>query len=75
MNKPYEYSDLEKHVIRRLQEEFPLCEEPFRQIAASMGIDEAQVIDIARDLQNKGSKFLIAIKEAGNPASITIYIP
>lgn len=54
MNGHFDLSEKEIKVIRCLQEEFPLCEEPFRQIAESIDMDEAEIIKIARDLQEKG---------------------
>lgn len=54
MNERYVLNEQEIKIIRCLQEEFPLCEEPFKQIAAVIGIEESEVIRIARGLQEKG---------------------
>lgn len=47
-------SDLEKQVIASLQGDMPVEERPFQRIAAQLGIAEAQLLDILRDLIRKG---------------------
>lgn len=34
-------NELDKKIIRRLQEDLPLCQEPYNEIAQELGIDEA----------------------------------
>ena len=52
-----ESSDLtveEIGMIRQLQEPFPLTDEPYRKIAADLGITEAQVLERIKSLAKKG---------------------
>lgn len=35
---------LDRRIINALQGGFPLCEEPYREVAVSLGIDEAELI-------------------------------
>lgn len=41
MNEP---DPLDRRIINALQGGFPLCDEPYRAVAESLGIDEAQLI-------------------------------
>ena len=54
MNQQYVFSEQEIKVVRGLQEEFPLCKEPFKEIAESIHMEESDVIRIAQELQDKG---------------------
>jgi len=52
-----EFSDLtieEIEMIRQLQEPFPLTDEPYRKIAADLGITEAQALERIKSLVQKG---------------------
>jgi len=41
-------------MVRRLQETFPLTDEPYRKIAADLGITEAQALERIKSLSKKG---------------------
>jgi DNA-binding Lrp family transcriptional regulator len=41
-------------MIRQLQEPFPLTDEPYRKIAAELGIPEVQALERIKSLENKG---------------------
>ena len=41
---PVELDELDRRIINALQGEFPLCEEPYREVAASLAVDEATLL-------------------------------
>ena len=48
MNEEY------KRLVRLLQEEFPVCERPFEQLAARLGTTQEHVMEMTRRLQEEG---------------------
>ncbi len=54
MTDSYVLSKNEIRLIRCLQEEFPLCERPFLQIAQKLDLPESEVIEMTRRLQEAG---------------------
>ncbi|MBT4484231.1 MAG: hypothetical protein HOC71_11220 [Candidatus Latescibacteria bacterium] len=40
--------DKEKHIIRRIQDGFPIVEKPFKLVAEQMGIDESVILDTVK---------------------------
>ena len=48
-----ELSILEKEVLRALVHEFPICKEPFKEIADKLGISQEEVIAITKKLLEK----------------------
>lgn len=42
-------------LIRRLQEEFPVCERPFAAIAVELGSSEREVLDMTETLRREGA--------------------
>jgi DNA-binding Lrp family transcriptional regulator len=47
-------TELEKRVIAAIQGDMPVVARPYLQIANQLGIDEAQLLDILRDLTRRG---------------------
>ena len=47
MNEEY------KRLVRLLQEEFPVCERPFEQLAARLGTTQEHVMEMTRRLQEE----------------------
>ncbi|HDI61071.1 MAG TPA: Lrp/AsnC family transcriptional regulator [Desulfobacteraceae bacterium] len=47
-------SDLEKRVIASIQGDLPVTERPYRLIAERLGISEAQLLTVLRDLCDRG---------------------
>ena len=41
-------NELEKKVVKALQEEFPICEKPFEEIGKRFGISEKEVVEILK---------------------------
>ena len=37
--------EIDKAIVNRLQKGFPICESPYRQISAQLGIDEATLLE------------------------------
>ncbi|WP_026477224.1 siroheme decarboxylase subunit beta [Alkaliphilus transvaalensis] len=56
--------DLDKEIIRALQEDFPLSSEPYRELAESLGIEEDLLLDRIRVYLDEGiiRRFGAAIK-------------
>lgn len=54
MTDSYVLSKNEIRLIRCLQEEFPLCERPFLQLAQKLDLPESEVIEMTRRLQEAG---------------------
>lgn len=54
-------SEQEKAIVRALQQELPLVPEPYRAVADSLGISEAELLDGIRGLQEKGCLKRISI--------------
>ena len=48
-----ELTKVEKEVLRILVHEFPICKEPFKEIANKLGISEEEVISITKKLLEK----------------------
>jgi DNA-binding Lrp family transcriptional regulator len=48
-------NDLGREFINRYQGGFPLVEQPFVAVAAELGIDSAELIDLARELLEQGA--------------------
>jgi len=46
--------DINRRIINSLQAEFPVCERPYQQAAADLGITEAELIERLRALLNEG---------------------
>ena len=44
------FSELDKEIIKALQEDFPLCEEPYKVLAQRVGISEEEFLKRVRDL-------------------------
>lgn len=40
-----EITELDKNIIRLLQEDLPLCPEPYKQLAEDLGIEEKELLD------------------------------
>ena len=54
-------SEQEKAIVRALQQELPLVPEPYRVIAADLGLSEAALLEGIRSLQEKGCLKRISI--------------
>jgi len=48
-------TELEKRLLNEFQREFPLCSQPFSEIAQRLGSSEAQTIDALRSLSAGGT--------------------
>ena len=48
-----EITPQEKAVIKALQEDFPLCEEPYKVLAAQVGMTEEEFINCIKNLTNE----------------------
>jgi DNA-binding Lrp family transcriptional regulator len=48
-------SSFEKSLLNDFQRAFPLSEKPFADMAASLGVEEAQVLESLQSLQSAGS--------------------
>ncbi len=46
--------DIDKAIINRLQQGFPICESPYRQVAEQLGIDEAQLLTRLQTMLSEG---------------------
>jgi DNA-binding Lrp family transcriptional regulator len=46
--------ELDKTIVNRLQRGFPICPSPYRQVAAELRIDEAELIDRLQQLLQDG---------------------
>ena len=44
------FSELDKEIIKALQEDFPLCEEPYKVLAQRVGISEEEFLKRVRGL-------------------------
>ena len=55
-------SEQEKAIVRALQQELPLVPEPYRVIAADLGLSEAALLEGIRSLQEKGCLKRISIE-------------
>jgi DNA-binding Lrp family transcriptional regulator len=49
-----EFDSLDIEIIRLLQEDFPLCDEPFRRWAGSLGVTEEAVLAVVHRLIQRG---------------------
>ena len=47
-------NNLEKKVIAALQGDIPVCPRPYLEIAAAIGVEEETVIEVVRDLHDRG---------------------
>ena len=47
-------SELEKRVIASIQDDLPVTERPYLAIARQLGIDEARLLDVLKDLCARG---------------------
>ncbi len=47
-------TELEKKVVASIQGDMPIVEKPFAQIAADIGIDESELLQILEDLEQRG---------------------
>ena len=54
-------SEQEKAIVRALQQGLPLVPEPYRVIAADLGLSEAALLEGIRSLQEKGCLKRISI--------------
>jgi len=52
--KPLELSALQQVMINHFQKDFPLCEQPFQEIAKLLGHSEQQVLVAIKDLHQQG---------------------
>lgn len=48
------FSDLDKAIIREIQEDIPLVPQPYQEIAQRLGISEEKLLQRIKDLQEKG---------------------
>lgn len=46
--------ELDKAIINRLQQGFPICESPYKQVAEQLGIDETELLNRLKSLLNEG---------------------
>lgn len=49
-----ELTEMEKRVIASIQGDMPVTERPYRQIAATLGIEEDRMLEILHDLVDRG---------------------
>ncbi len=47
--------ELDKHIINALQDGFPICDAPYRQVAAELGLGEQELIDRLKALLANGT--------------------
>jgi len=47
-------NEREIKVVKALQEDLPLCERPFAELAARIGMTEDELLNVARDLRERG---------------------
>jgi DNA-binding Lrp family transcriptional regulator len=47
--------EIDKHIINALQDGFPICAAPYRQVAAQLGLGEQELIDRLKALLDNGS--------------------
>src|SRR3954454_22024876 len=52
--RDFTVSDLDKAVIRELQEDLPIEPQPFKALAERVGLDEEELFEVARSLQERG---------------------
>ena len=68
-----ELTGLDKEIIKALQEDFPLCEEPYKVLAERVGISEEEFLERVKDLiANKKIRKMGAVlrhREAGFKAN------
>lgn len=76
MAQDLELSELDKKVVRALQGEFPLVAEPYRALAAQVGIDEelflerVRVLTAERKIRKMGA--VLRHREAGFVANVLV---
>jgi DNA-binding Lrp family transcriptional regulator len=46
-----DYTELERRLLNDFQQGFPLCAQPYAQLASELGVTEQQVIDTLQQLQ------------------------
>jgi len=47
--------EIDKHIINALQDGFPICDAPYRQVAAQLGLSEQELIDRLKALLDNGT--------------------
>jgi DNA-binding Lrp family transcriptional regulator len=47
-------TDIEKRVIASIQGDMPIVDRPYKEIAASLGIDEVELLEILQSLVDRG---------------------
>lgn len=47
--------DTDRLIVNKLQTSFPICERPYREAAAELGLSEAEIIDRLQGLLNDGT--------------------
>lgn len=47
--------EIDKHIINTLQDGFPICDAPYRQVAAQLELDEQELIDRLKALLDNGT--------------------
>lgn len=47
--------EIDKRIINALQDGFPICDAPYRQVAAQLGLGEQELIDRLKALLDNGS--------------------
>lgn len=47
--------EIDKHIINALQDGFPICAAPYRQVAAQLGLSEQELIDRLKALLENGT--------------------
>lgn len=47
--------EIDKHIINALQNGFPICDAPYRQVAAQLGLGEQELIDRLKALLENGT--------------------
>ena len=52
--QPVVLTDLEKQVIASIQGDMPITERPYQAIAGRLGIEERQLLDVLRNLVDRG---------------------
>ena len=47
--------EIDRHIINALQDGFPICDAPYRQVAAQLGLDEQELITRLKALLDNGT--------------------
>ena len=60
---PNPVTELEKSIVRALQQDLPLVSEPYKAVAESIGISEEELIEVQTHLENE--RFQKLLQKAG----------